>query len=516
MAADTKKKISDFFNPISNPAGGFPINFPGARSMSTPSFNAPKSGGGGSWGDPKKEEAKRALAAMFGGGYATPVTKPKVVMPTAPAPAPMNMAPNPNAPVVPVNISGGGGSGRGPVAPVAPAVPAPDATGKEIPKHWLKADGTMKTPEEVASDIAEAMKTNQATGDVGKLAMADLSTKPKTLEEMRAEAMKTVNTRNDIAVGETDPYKVASQSGVAFSPAELNAIEKAYAGVYDPAITTVFSKMQAKQDADTAAAAEEARIASDERGFANDLTKMEKQFGYDKALKQIPTPGQAGSGSYTGTYTPGANPVVDSWAKRIFDGSAKLTDIPASDKGLRGQVVVALESAGNNFLGRPTRTELGIKAGEAASNLIDKMLSGEGTSAVGTSRLFGGSLAIPGTDKSNFVIDHQNLKDMLSLDGTRYLKGQGAVSDAERALLASAVTKLNLSQSEAEYIATLEEIRDTLNGSKFAGEEDALAAELGAGGAGADEGGAIPVGTPGDAYGYPGYVSDGTQWVLNE
>jgi len=476
-ATKEKKKISDFFNPISNPAGGFPINFPGSSAVSTPAFMPKKAvggGGGGSWG-PNNE-----LAALYGGnpipgyGYSAPVQKPKVVMPASPAPAGMSMAP------VPTPASGTpGGAPRG-VSPVpTPAVPTPAApTGNEVPKHWLKADGSIKTPDEIAADIATSMKGNQAAGDVGKLAMADLSTKPKTLEEMRSEAMRLNNTRNDIASGETDPYKVASQSGIAFSPSELSAIEKAYAGVYDPAITTVFSKMQAKQEADAAAAKEASDIAADERRNAFDLTKMEKQFGYDKALKQIPTPGQAGSGSFAGTYVPGENPTVDSWAKRIFDGSAKITDIPASEKGLRNQVVIALESSGNNFLGRPTRTELGIKAQEAVVSLIEKMTSGEGTSAVGKSRIFGGSLAVPGTDKSNFVIDHQNLKDMLSLDGTRYLKGQGAVSDAERALLASAVTKLNLSQSEEDYKATLEEIRDTLNGTKFAAEEQALSNEM--------------------------------------
>lgn len=476
-ATKTKKKISDFFNQISNPAGGFPVNFPGSNAISTPALmsKAPVGGGGGgSWG-----ESSRTLASMIGGVppplYTAP--KPKVVMPANPAPAGMSMVPN-TAPV-PTPVVGGS---RGAVPMVAPAASAPVApTGSEVPKHWLRADGSIKTPDEIAADIATSMKGNQAAGDVGKLAMADLSTKPKTLQEMQSEAMRLNNTRNDIASGETDPYKVASQSGVAFSPAELSAIEKAYGGVYDPAITTVFAKMQAKQDADAAAAKSASEIAADERAQANKLAQMETQFGYDKALKQIPTPGQAGSSSFAGTYVPGENPTVDSWAKRIFDGSAKITDIPASEKGLRNQVVIALESSGNNFLGRPTRTELGIKASEAAVSLINKLISGEGTSAVGKSRIFGGSLAIPGSEKSNFVIDHQNLKDMLSLDGTRYLKGQGAVSDAERALLASAVTKLNLSQSEEDYKATLEEIRDTLNGTKFAGEEAALGAELGGG-----------------------------------
>lgn len=99
-----------------------------------------------------------------------------------------------------------------------------------------------------------------------------------------------------------------------------------------------------------------------------------------------------------------------------------------------------------------------------AEELMRKFKAGEGTSAVGASRIFGGSLAFPGTAKSNLVIDFQNLKDMLSLEGVKYLKGQGQVSDAERALLANAITKLNLSQSEDEFKSTLQGIIDTLSG----------------------------------------------------
>lgn len=185
----------------------------------------------------------------------------------------------------------------------------------------------------------------------------------------------------------------------------------------------------------------------------------------DSTWSKITGSGKIGTET-AGTYTPGANPVVDSWAARIQSGSAKITDIPASQAGLRNSVTVALNAQGNQLNGKPTTTELGLAAKTTAQGLLDKFNKGEGTSAVGKSGMldsFGYGL-IPGTARANFVTDFNSLKSQLSLEGVKYLKGQGAVSDSERALLASAVTKLNLSQSEDEFKTTLQGIIDKLNG----------------------------------------------------
>ncbi len=59
---------------------------------------------------------------------------------------------------------------------------------------------------------------------------------------------------------------------------------------------------------------------------------------------------------------------------------------------------------------------------------------------------------------ADFIINFDNLKSLLSLDNVKLLKGQGAVSDAERRLLADGSTKLNRRQSPAEFKKTLEDI----------------------------------------------------------
>lgn len=101
----------------------------------------------------------------------------------------------------------------------------------------------------------------------------------------------------------------------------------------------------------------------------------------------------------------------------------------------------------------------------SAQQLLDKFNAGKGTSAVGKSGFLGslGYSLIPGTQRADFVRQFDNLKSLLSLDNVKLLKGQGQVSDAERRLLADASTKLDRSQSEAEFKTTLESIVKVFN-----------------------------------------------------
>lgn len=219
------------------------------------------------------------------------------------------------------------------------------------------------------------------------------------------------------------------------------------------------------------------KIISDKSKDAFSLSEGQTRYEYDpktgsyKAIANAPKTTAAGGG--TGiigtngqTYTPGVNPTVDSWANRIQNGTAKITDIPASQAALRNSVTVALDAMGNSASGKPTTTELGKAALGTAQSLLTKFDEGKGTSAVGKSGLLNslGYGLLPGTDRANFVTDFNSLKSQLSLEGVKYLKGQGAVSDSERALLGQAVTKLSLNQSEEEFKKTLTGIINTLKG----------------------------------------------------
>ncbi len=113
---------------------------------------------------------------------------------------------------------------------------------------------------------------------------------------------------------------------------------------------------------------------------------------------------------------------------------------------------------------RPKDTSLKDTARSSAEELLRKMDAGEGTSAVGRSNLFGLATVIPGTEARDFQNQFNNLKSLLSLDNVKLLKGQGQVSDAERALLAAASANLDLGQSEEEFKKNLQDIIKSLSG----------------------------------------------------
>ncbi len=346
--------------------------------------------------------------------------------------------------------------------PTAPVVPKTDPVvqsqvpmnntapqGLDYSKYTDPATGRVLSPQEYANMLASRV----SGGSVPNYAGNALTQAPQTSQQLTSTATDLNNQRNDIATGATDPYKAASASGIAYNPNELAAIEKAYAGIYDPALKDVFAKLDTKQKQDAATLENK-----------NKLSQMAQQHQYDVQLKQTPTASESLATAGKGPYVPGKNPTVDAWAQRIYDGNAKITDIPSTDKGLRNAVTVALNSNGNQANGKPTTSALGVQALKTAKTLLDKVNSGTGTSAIGTSRVFGGAAAgaTPGTNASNLSNDFNTLKSQLSLDAVKYLKGQGAVSDAERALLSSAVTKLNLAQSDEEFKTTLQGIINTL------------------------------------------------------
>lgn len=124
--------------------------------------------------------------------------------------------------------------------------------------------GEVMSPEEYAVYLG-----NKVPGSVTKYAGDAMLNPNQTSDELISTATNLNNARNDIATGTTDPYKVANKSGIAYSPTELKAIENAYAGIYDPALNDVFSRLREKQ-------AEEEKIAARE----------EKIFATNEAIRQ--------------------------------------------------------------------------------------------------------------------------------------------------------------------------------------------------------------------------------------
>lgn len=325
--------------------------------------------------------------------------------------------------------------------------PAPTSTQGNIPPQFFNPKtGALYSP----AEFAEAVGSAAPQGQVPQYAGNALMNPNQSVEQLQTSARGMANVRNDMATGETDPYKAATASGIAYSPSELKAIESAYAGIYDPVLNDVFNKLDAKE--------KEAAAALEQK---NTLEQMAKQFEYDKALKGTPTYEQSTGGISGGVYVPGQNPAADSWAQLIFDGRATIANVPSKERSI---VAAALASFGNQADGRPTTTELGKQKLVVAKELLDMFDKGQGISTVGQSRLFGGGIATPGSPSSDFYSKYDQLAAMAQLDASKFLKGQGQVSDAERQILANAATSLKPSQSEELFRATLVQMIEKLEG----------------------------------------------------
>lgn len=434
--ATAKKKISDFFSPFSNPGGGVPPGNPLSAFMaatkappvspfmqSSPAVSpfqnrapvsplisrpvTPPNTGSGTFGAPMS--------------VGTPTLPPKPAAPVAPA-----------APAAPV-FSSTAGAINFPTPPAAGGS-ADTGTNSTVPAQWINPDGTIKSPEQVANDIATTLKGSSGVGDAGNLALQQFGAQNETAEQLRTDARRIGNTRNDIAVGETDPYKVASQSGIAYTPAELKAIESAYAGVYDPALDSALSKVESKQQSDAAAAT---AAAKGDEGF----TLGKDQVRYDSRGNPIAVGISSNDGSGSGTYVPGANPTVDAYVKGSKDGTYKPSDIPDEYKSLVAQGVAQqktpLSKASNNAISNINEL--------LGSSILDRVT---GLSLQHPSSLF------PGTDVQPLMNIAKQLKGILSLENRTQLKGSGAISDFEFRVLGDAASALGIDDNGRTNLST--------------------------------------------------------------
>lgn len=423
----TKPKISNYYNPISNPAGGMKPIVVGP--------NSPLAG-------------IRSKVEIGTGGF--PIAKRAPVAPVSAAP-----------------LFGGASAGGGnpSAAPVGPAGATGAAPASQIPQQWLKADGTIKTPDEIASDIGGTLR-NTATGpDVGRLAADQFSGVNKTPEQLATEARELSAIRNDIAVGAKDPYKVASRSGIAYTPEQLKAIEQAQAGIYDPALAGAMSKLESAQAAEAEASK-----------WKQELDKLAVVHGYDLEKMQADQQFQYGLAQYKASLD----------AANAGGAAGGLT--PYSDE-------------------RSFRT---VQSIDELMNQVNGWTTGWGSLLAG----------VPATDSKSFNTQLNTLKAAIAFGELTAMReasktggALGNVSNIELNLLESALAGLDSAQRPEDFKIQLQKAKDSINRWRAA----AGAAPLGTGETpGASGGGAIPAGTDGASYGFYGYESDGTQWVLKE
>lgn len=116
-----------------------------------------------------------------------------------------------------------------------------------------------------------------------------------------------------------------------------------------------------------------------------------------------------------------------------------------------------------NILGGGNVTPEKVETAQKALALAEK-LGAEApgfAGAVGFKGLIGSVTgAIPGTPEADFTTDYNSLKSLLTLENMGLMKG--VLSDSDIKILQQAATALDTKMSEAKFISTLNEVKNTL------------------------------------------------------
>ena len=134
-----------------------------------------------------------------------------------------------------------------PPAPVittpTPSTPAIDPS---MQKYVNPTTGQLYSPQEYTNAVVAKMKA----GAVPNYAANQFANPNPTTDQLINQTTNLNNQRNDLAVGQNNLF--GDTTGVAYTASELNAIQSAQAGVYDPAIHDAMAKLTAKQTQDKA------------------------------------------------------------------------------------------------------------------------------------------------------------------------------------------------------------------------------------------------------------------------
>jgi len=163
-------------------------------------------------------------------------------------------------------------------------------------KYRNPKTGEIMSPDEYAVYLGN--KVPKGTGDITNYAGDAMTNPNQSMNQLTSRATNLNNARNDIATGTTDPYGVGNKSGIAYSPQELKAIESAYAGIYDPALNDVFSRLRDKQAEETKRLDREDKIfATNEAIRQWQATTGTKKTGGTKSGSDVFTQTQLNNGA---------------------------------------------------------------------------------------------------------------------------------------------------------------------------------------------------------------------------
>jgi hypothetical protein len=217
--------------------------------------------------------------------------------------------------------------------------------GRPVSKQYINpATGEPFTPEEYVNSVFKAMPNNKGNGDVGQYAGDALTNPDESSQGLNTRATNMNNARNDIATGATNPYDTTEGGKIVYSPQEREAIQKAYAGVYDPALNDVFSRLKTREDEEKRKADREDKIfATNESIRQWKSTTGSKSSGSDSGLaSDIFTQSQLNSGATKADMTIEEFSALDSDIANYYVNPPKVYDTDTGKSSLVSDNMVEL------------------------------------------------------------------------------------------------------------------------------------------------------------------------------
>jgi Sec-independent protein translocase protein TatA len=253
------------------------------------------------------------------------------------------------------------------------------------------------------------------------------------------------------------------------APKKLEQIAKD-AGVTVQSLKTTYKTLKDEADAEAAAQAAAEAEAARKAALDSQFNLSEGQARYainpetgeyeliaSRAKTYAPSlGGGSGSSGEMGAVLADFPPEIQAAAQSIFDGKSKLNEYPSGQRLAINQAFATLYSAeGGN--------ELAQGAYDAITNLETHPGMKGAIGAKSFSSLFGlKGKPIAGTQAAGFLKQLDTLKANIKLVNIKYLKGTGALSDAEGKTLEDAGTSLDPSLPESDFKEELERVKQIL------------------------------------------------------
>lgn len=219
--------------------------------------------------------------------------------------------------------------------------------------------------------------------------------------------------------------------------------------------------------------ANDAAVAKAMKDGQFDLSEGESRYDINGNLiaKNNKTYKTTGGGTAGGSGTVGVGisnfpPSIQSAAQSIFDGKSKLNEYPSGQRLAINQAFSQLYTA-----------EGGNDLAQGAYDALVKLENHKGLKgAVGAktfSSLYGlKSKPMEGSQAASFLSTLEQLKANLKLVNIKYLKGTGAISDAEGKTLEDASTSLQTANTEQDFKTELSKVKAALvKANKIIGEK---------------------------------------------